>query len=830
MLKANQAPRIDLYRSGDTEKAELLFQLLDEYGTKLLPWQRHVLRRWLAEDEEGNFVNLRCGLSVPRQNGKLLGENTEILTTNGWSTIGRIQVGDYVFGDDGKPTKVIAKYEPDEKDYYEIDFGSAGNSINETIKAGGGHLWEISCKDWKSPKIKDSNWIYQNINRLKNGKRSLRVKLARPVELPEQELPIPPYALGLWLGDGTSSCGDLTCDNPDLIYYQRAFEEVGRTYIRPNKKCSYNGVTFKVIGLKERLEELGLIKNKHIPREYLIGSVEQRLELLRGLMDSDGHAEKQSGRVSFCQSGRPELIAQIMELICSLGMRPTIVSKNLSRNNPNHKDVQEIYFQVADNPVFKLPRKQAQFERYDTKPHRFNNWYIKDIRKIEKKERYYCLAVDNDSHLFLCTRSNIPTHNTEIIVARIIYGIIFRKAIGLFTAQQQQTADVVKRRIQDFFYENPYEEIFNLLTPRFRNKPRNYAYIEFVNGAIYTFTTRTRMGGLGTTNDELICDEAADMTDDHEATLMPTVSAAKSGNPQVIYCGTPPMATTAGEVFARQRKQLLSGSPGAWTEWSVDHLTDRDDREAWYKTNPSLGEFLLPSAVEAESTSLSSDNFNRMRLGWWSGVEDKRAIQQKVWDGLYTEKPEYDDSFRPVYAIKFSPDRSDYSIAGAMPLKDGKIHVEIIMQRPMSEGWARLSKWLIERWRDCSKIIIDGATGQAILFEELTRAGVAPKKIVQPNMKEIVAAHQFVYDAIQKGELSHYNQPLLNQTVRATKMRQLGRYGGFGWESMSKNLSTAALDAATFAYWGQKVFGKKASNGATIAENNQKWHDILSKI
>ena len=427
---------------------------------------------------------------------------------------------------------------------------------------------------------------------------------------------------------------------------------------------------------------------------------------------------------------------------------------------------------------------------------------------------------------------SVPRQNgkTEIIVARIIYGIIFRKAIGLFTAQQQQTADVVKRRIQDFFYENPYEEIFNLLTPRFRNKPRNYAFMEFTNGAIYTFTTRTRMGGLGTTNDELICDEAADMTDDHEATLMPTISAAKSGNPQVIYAGTPPMATTVGEVFSRNRKQILSGGKGAWTEWGVERLTDKDDREAWYQTNPSLGEFLLPSAVEAEASSLSSDNFNRMRLGWWSGVEDKRAIPQKQWDALYTEKPDFDDTFRPVYAVKFSPDRSDYSLVVAQPLKNGKIHVEIVMQRPMAEGWSRLSKWLIDRWRNCAKIIIDGATGQAILFEELTRAGVAVKKIIQPDMKEIVAAHQFMYDAIQKEELSHYNQPLLNQTIRVTKMRQMGRYGGFGWESMSKDMNVSALDASTFAFWGQKVFAKKVANGGGIEANNQKWKDILSQI
>ena len=439
---------------------------------------------------------------------------------------------------------------------------------------------------------------------------------------------------------------------------------------------------------------------------------------------------------------------------------------------------------------------------------------------------------DDGKFVNLTCGLSVPRQNgkTEIIVARIIYGIIFRKAVGLFTAQQQKTVDVALRRVQNFFYENQYEEIFNLLTPRFRQKPRNYPYIEFENGATYLFMTRTRMGGLGQTNDDLICDEAADMTEDHEGTLLPTISAAKTRNPQVIYAGTPPMATTVGEVFARNRKQILSGGSGAWTEWGVERLTDREDRKAWYKTNPSLGEFLLPSAIEAEASSMSIDNFNRMRLGWWSGIEEKRAIPQKEWDELFTEKPKFDDSFQPVYAVKFSPDRTDYSLVVAQPLTDGKIHVEIVMQRPMAEGWAKLSEWLIKRWRDCAKIIIDGQTGQAILFEELTRAGVAPKKIVQPNMKEIVAAHQFIYDAIKKKELSHYNQPLLNQTVRIAKMRQMGRYGGFGWESMSKELNVSALDAATFAYWGQKVFAKKAMNAETIAENSKKWHDILSNI
>lgn len=443
------------------------------------------------------------------------------------------------------------------------------------------------------------------------------------------------------------------------------------------------------------------------------------------------------------------------------------------------------------------------------------------------------LAEDDDGKFVNLTCGlSVPRQNgkTEIIVARIIYGIIFRKAHGYFCAQQQDTADVVKKRVQDFFYNTPYEEIFNLLTPRFRQKPRNYAFMEFENGAYYQFQTRTRLGGLGTTNDELIFDEAADVLDQHESTLLPTISAAKTRNPQVIYCGTPPMAETVGAVFGRVRGQILSGAKGSWTEWGTEHLTSKDDVEAWYKNNPSLGTFLLPSVLEAESRSLSTDDFNRMRLGWWSGVEDKRAIPQKTWDALYTEKPDFDDSYMPIYAVKFAPDRSDYSLVVSQPLKDGKVHVEVVLQRPISEGFARLSKWLIERYQKCSRIIIDGVVGQAILLEDLKSGGVPLKKIIQPNMKEIVAAHQFMQDAIDNKELSHYNQPLLNQTVRVTKQRQMGRYGGFGWDSMSKTISTCALDAATFALWGQKVFAQKQMTEDDIAKNNQKWHDILSSL
>ena len=453
------------------------------------------------------------------------------------------------------------------------------------------------------------------------------------------------------------------------------------------------------------------------------------------------------------------------------------------------------------------------------------------------------LVEDEDGNFVNSTCGlSVPRQNGKSIlfVARIIYGIIFRKATGLYTAQLQSTSDIVKKRVQDFFYDSQYEheEIFNLLTPRFREKPRNYDFIEFENGAYYRFTTRSRMNGLGSTNDEVLNDEAADMLDSHLDTLRPTVSAAKSGNPQFIYAGTPPMADTVGEVFARTRKKILDGDDGCWTEWSVETLTDPHDEAAWYATNPSLGKSLLKKAVVGEATSMSLDGFNRMRLGWWAGLEDKRAIKQSLWDACYAEKPDFDDSFAPVFAVKFSPDRTTFSVAVAQPLKNGKVHVEIVLHRPMSDGFQKIVNWFtsspagqtIPRWRSAAKIIIDGATGQDILFEDMTSVGIPARKLLRPNLKEVSAAHEFLFNAIKEQAFSHYRQPALEQAVRVAKIRPIGRNGAFGWASMNSDMTTAALDAATFAFWGAKTQAKKRKTAEDKASNADRIRDILSQI
>lgn len=156
-MEARQTPTFERFpMESTTTDGPMGTQLASAFFGDPLPWQQHVLDVLLARDARDKYAYHAVALSVPRQNGKMLAESTEIPTPDGWKRLGDIRVGDYVFGDDGKPTMVVAKYEPAEPNHYEIDFGNAGNFVNETVKAGGG-IYGRSCavtgvsRMWSTP-------------------------------------------------------------------------------------------------------------------------------------------------------------------------------------------------------------------------------------------------------------------------------------------------------------------------------------------------------------------------------------------------------------------------------------------------------------------------------------------------------------------------------------------------------------------------------------------------------------------------------------------------------------------------------------------------------
>jgi phage terminase large subunit-like protein len=414
---------------------------------------------------------------------------------------------------------------------------------------------------------------------------------------------------------------------------------------------------------------------------------------------------------------------------------------------------------------------------------------------------------------------SVPRQNgkTELLIARIIGGVVFLGEAIVYTAQSVNTVEEIKRRVLRFFYDAE-QEINEMMTDEFKGEPRSLDYIELRNHGRCIFRTRTRTNGLGSSNDTLLNDEAQEYTDAQQEALLPTLAAGKNQNRQTIAVGTPPTAGTSGTVWVRTRTAVLEGKTAnyCWQEWSVATITDPSDQEAWFEANPSLGYFLMLSAVRTESTTMATDSFNKMRLGWYAGVENMRAISDDQWNPLAVTEVNLPANPNIAYAVKFAPDGSAVSLAVAVIMPDTRVHVESIERRPMNAGINWIAAWLLERWRKCNKIIIDGAAGTQLLVEELVRSErKISKRILTPNAREAGAAYAGFYNAIDNQTLTHFNQPALNLSIRTVKKRPIGRDGAFGYAAMNSDIQSDPTEAVAWAHYAAVRFKKERPAGGT---------------
>ena len=203
---------------------------------------------------------------------------------------------------------------------------------------------------------------------------------------------------------------------------------------------------------------------------------------------------------------------------------------------------------------------------------------------------------------------------------------------------------------------------------------------------------------------------------------------------------------------------------------------------------------------------MSQDSFNKMRLGWYAGLDAQRLFTDEEWNELAVKEVKLPENPELVYSVKFAPDRSSVTLAVGVVMGE-KIHIEVVERKRMSDGIAWLVRWLLDRWRNCNKIIIDGAAGQGLLVEELVRSEPKiSKRILTPNVKEAGSAYASFYQAIREKTLTHYNQPLLNSAIRTCKRRDIGKDGMFGYAPLNPNIQMDPVDAVAFAYYGSNRF------------------------
>ncbi|MCX6432246.1 MAG: replicative DNA helicase [Actinobacteria bacterium] len=420
--------------------------------------------------------------------GKALALDTPIPTPTGWMAMGELGVGDLVLGDDGRPTPVTGVTQTwMNRPCYRVTFADG-----TSIVADAEHEWLTDDRASR----KSAQAAAAQYNRTRNQRtfaavRTTRelldtlrmttkdrrlnhsVRNAKPLELPDAELPIPPYTLGVWLGDGTSAAAHFTSADPEIAAYVEG-EGIDAPYLgnlryglrlpkaasTPDRTCAVCGISFtpkeplvqtcgRTCGGKARgirvgladpicpdcgepmtgfgrcqacvldhgsvqalLRSHGLLGRKHVPSAYLRGSEIQRRALLAGLLDTDGTVTA-NGNVQYTTTSR--LLADgVYELIVSLGYRCSIATKPVRGRTVASSTVYDLNFSTHDQ-VFGLHRKQlAHKERTrHTSNARRTSRFIVAIEPVPSVP-VRCIEVGNDSHMYLAGKSMVPTHNSTL--------------------------------------------------------------------------------------------------------------------------------------------------------------------------------------------------------------------------------------------------------------------------------------------------------------------------------------------------------------------------------------------------------------------------------
>lgn len=389
--------------------------------------------------------------------GKALACDTLVPTVDGWKTMGMLRAGDRVFSPAGAPVRVKAVTSSFIGDCYRVVF-SDGASVVADIE----HQWVTESYAARQPTFAEHG---AKIHTTREIMGSLRVRnvanhaveVAQPLRWEARELPISPYTLGAWLGDGHSKQAVITCVDEGVLDEIRA--EGWDVQTKAGTKYGHTISNHRMRdGFEARARKLGVWGNKHIPREYLTASVEQRMALLQGLMDTDGTAHTADGATRYELSLCNERLAQdAHELLLGLGVKTRLLSNKAKLYGKETGTRWRLAF-GTDLPVFRLRRKAERCIPLRTQRARYR--YITGVEKtVDVPVR--CIEVEGGS--YVVGKECITTHNSTLLRQ-----IAVQTAMGIhpFTLE-----DMEPRRVLLIDLENPARQVRRKLMEVVRERP-----------------------------------------------------------------------------------------------------------------------------------------------------------------------------------------------------------------------------------------------------------------------------------------------------------------------------------------------------------------------
>lgn len=578
---------------------------------------------------------------------KALALDTPIPTPSGWTTMGALKVGDQVFDENGLPCNVTWR-SPIWKDRpcYNVT-----TDCGDVIVADRDHEWlvslsrsrrlpvgtqatgrgRISGKTGRPPldnrddpasrfKIKET-WELARTR----CKRPM-IQRAKALSTSEADLPLDPYLLGVWLGDGSSDSFRITSSVEDQIWLRAEIERIGY-----ETRSTSVATLFQVIGGRDKLVTLGVLNDtyhgvtgrKHIPETYLRASYAQRLALLQGLIDTDGTISKSQGCATFCNTNL-ELALQVRELVRSLGVKAGWSETRATLNGVDHGPAYRVSF--YHEGAARLPRK-AQLCRNQT---RTPNTYI-DVVETENHDTV-CIEVDSPSHLFLCGRSMTPTHNstyTSIVFPSWFLGWrpdskIILASYGTDLARRQA------KKARSIVVDPKYKSIFNTTLSGESGAADDWALTnksEFMACGLLAGVTGRRAHGI------IIDDPVAGREEaDSETNRRKTRAAYEDDLRTRLLPG-------GWEIIVQTRwhSDDLSGGilPANWKGESGPILCR--DGQVWHV-------ICLPAIADRADDPLGRKIGERMWPEWFTEDHfDKFRGQSRTWAALFQQRPVLDE-------------------------------------------------------------------------------------------------------------------------------------------------------------------------------------------
>ena len=597
--------------------------------------------RWEPEDFQLQVIEdvfsgvPETWLIVPEGNGKALDVLTPLpLADGGYILMRDVKPGDHLVGSDGRATLVtLATPVALGRPCYRVTF-----SDGASIVADGEHLWAVeSAADRYSPRVMTTEALLAGGIRRRATHWTAakwRVRNAARQGLVDDSLPVDPYVLGVWLGDGASDCGRVT--NLDDYVWERI--EAAGYHVGNQASQLTRAKTQTVLGLQGALRGLGLMRDKRIPARYLAASFDQRLALLQGLMDTDGTVSS-AGAVTFGNTNE-SLTRGVRELVWSLGLG---CSWREDRAKLYGVDCGPCYHLSitadAEVPVVSLPRKAERLKpRLTTARHR----RIASIEPVESRP-VRCIQVDAGDHLYLAGEAGIPTHNTTLMSGLALYHGDYRPdASVLLAASSRDQCGLLLGQAQGFIVRTPgLEERFRVF--------EGYRKITCLRtrGRIQVFASDDRTGD-GVIPTLALLDELHR----HKSMRLYRTWRGKLGKRggQLVAIST---AGEPGSEFETTRERARTEAPditidGRHTRAASDEMVlhdfslhagdDPEDLDLVKAANPFSGVIVQSLRRKRASPSMTVGHWRRFVCNLATRTE-KAAIGEDEWHARLTDEP-----------------------------------------------------------------------------------------------------------------------------------------------------------------------------------------------